>query len=156
MDTRRLARVAARYHLDLIVLFGSQATGHARADSDLDVAVRGYKPGWIGARRVPEWEWKTEVMGAVASAVDGGHEVDISFLNRATPLFLFEVARHGQVLYEKKPGDFTAFCSYAARRYYDDEKFFRLTRQYLEKNFGDHRRPKTRRTKTRQSQSISR
>jgi predicted nucleotidyltransferase len=149
MDKKRLARVAARYHLDLIVLFGSQATGRARADSDLDVAVRGYKPGWIGARRVREWEWKMEVMGAVASAVDGGHEVDVSFLNRATPLLLFEVARQGQLLYEKKPGDFTVFRSYAARRYDDNDKFFRARTESLRRWLGETRRSETRSRKTR-------
>ena len=143
-----LARIAKRYHLDLIVLFGSHATGRARADSDLDIAVRGIKPGWIGARRVPEWKWKTEVMGAVASAIEARCEVDISFLNRATPLFLFEVARHGKPLYQRKPTDFIVFQSYAARRYDDNAKFFRLTYQYLERRFGEKPRPKPCRAKT--------
>ena len=47
MDKSRLKRVSHSYHLDLIVLFGSQAKGRARADSDLDVAVRAYSPGGL-------------------------------------------------------------------------------------------------------------
>ncbi len=143
-----LAKIARRYHLDLIVLFGSQATGRARRDSDADIAVRSNKPGWVGARRVPEWKWKEQVMGAVASAMDMRYDVDISFLNHATPLFLFEVARHGKPLYQNKPTDFIVFQSYAARRYYDNEKFFRAREAFLREWLNETRRPKTRSRKT--------
>lgn len=155
MDKSRLKRVAARYHLDLIVLFGSQAKGRACADSDLDVAVRAYKPGWVANRRVPRWQWQLDVIGAVGAAVEDKHEADVSFLNHATPLFLIEVARHGQLLYEKKAGDFIVFKSYAARIYYDNEKFFRLTEQYLEKEFGGKPTTRTHRAKAEEPQAVS-
>ena len=151
----QIGKVARRYHLDLIVLFGSRAKGHARASSDVDVAVRAFKPGWIGKRRVPRWKWNLDVIGAVSSAVDDRRDVDVAFLNRATPLFMFEVARYGKLLYERKSGDFAVFRSYAARRYDDNAKFFWLTRQYLEKHFGTPG-PKTRRAKTGESPKISR
>ncbi|MDE3087894.1 MAG: nucleotidyltransferase domain-containing protein [Chloroflexota bacterium] len=137
-----IAKVAKRYHLDLVVLFGSHAKGYARPDSDMDIAVRASKMNWIRARRVPEWKWKLEVIGAVAGAVDVHNEVDVSFLNRAAPLFLFEVARCGKPLYQSKPTDFIIFQSYAARRYDDNEKFFRARAEFLRKSLHEARRPK--------------
>jgi predicted nucleotidyltransferase len=150
-----LAKIAKRYHLDLIVLFGSQAAARARPDSDWDVAVRGIKPGWIGARRVAEWKWKEQVMGAVATAIPARGEIDISFLNHATPLFIFEVARHGKPLYERKPTSFIEFQSYATRSYDDNAKFFYLVREYLEKRFGERPGSKTRRAKTSEPRRVS-
>src|SRR5581483_6461621 len=43
----------------------SQAKQRARPDSDIDVAVRADKPGWVGTRRVPQWKWELDVIGAV-------------------------------------------------------------------------------------------
>lgn len=152
----RLRRVARRYHLDLIILFGSHAKGRARPDSDLDIAVRAYKPGWIGTRRVPRWRWQLDVIGAVGNAFDYKYEVDVSFLNRATPLFLDQVARHGKLLYERKPGDFLTFKVYAARRYEDNEKFFGMTRRYLEKVYGERARSSAHRSKAGVPQAVAR
>ena len=55
-----------------------------------------------------------------------GHEVDVSLLNEASPLLMFEVARAGRVIFEE-PGTFSSFRSQAARMYYDNQA--RMLRQ---------------------------
>jgi predicted nucleotidyltransferase len=125
-DETRLKRVARKYGLDLVVLFGSHAKGRALARSDVDIAVR-RQPGRIE----PDW-LKLEIAGALEPAFPEAPEVDVAFLNEASSLLLFQVANTGHPLYERRPLLFWQFQSYAARRYDDDYKY-RLRRDaYLE------------------------
>lgn len=118
VDEAKLRDVAGRYDLDLIVVFGSQATGRARPGSDIDLAVRWVRCPWNDPDR------ELALVGELTEAVWGDGGLDVSFLNGADPLFLFQVASDGQALYERQPGDWIQFRSYAARRYYDAQKFF--------------------------------
>ncbi len=118
VDETRLRQIAERYGLDLIVVFGSQVTGRARPGSDIDLAVRWVHRPWNDPDR------ELALVGELTEAVWGRGDLDVSFVNGADPLFLFEVASDGQALYERQPVDFIEFQSYAARRYYDAQKFF--------------------------------
>ena len=74
-------------------LFGSRSTGKNRPDSDYDLAVLWPEPfdpieGFRLAAR----------MESELRSLCGG-EVDLVFLNQASPLLMFEVVRHGKVLY---------------------------------------------------------
>ncbi len=127
VDEKLLKRVARKYGLDLVVLFGSHASGRARAGSDVDIAVR-RQPG----RMEPD-SLKLEIAGALERAFPEAAEVDVAFLNEASSLLLFQVATTGHPLYERRPLLFWQFQSYAARRYDDDYKY-RLRRDaYLER-----------------------
>jgi predicted nucleotidyltransferase len=49
VDRTRLAELCRRYHVARLEVFGSQARGTARPDSDVDLLVTfedGYTPGW--------------------------------------------------------------------------------------------------------------
>jgi predicted nucleotidyltransferase len=134
IDLERLAGIAQQFGLDLIVLFGSHAKDRARPGSDLDVAVRAIRRPW------GDWNWEFEVANALSGVIRvSGSEIDVSFLNGASPLLMFEVARSGQVLYEKEWGVFSEFKSYAARVYYDNEPRFKRQAQYLKERFHDRR-----------------
>jgi len=122
----KLKRVARRYQLDLIVLFGSRAKGRARKGSDVDVAVRARRRRWGDA------DWELGLASDLASALESGGEVDVAFLNGADPVLLFEVASDGIPLFEAEPAGFAQFCSYAARRYEDNRKWFERRRRYQE------------------------
>lgn len=125
-DQKRLKQVARKYGLDLVVAFGSQVSGRTRAASDMDVAVR-FKPG-----RARSGSLELEVASQLDSVFPETLQLDVSFLNDASSLLLFEVATRGKPIYELKPLLFWQFQSYAARRYDDDYKF-RLRREaYLQ------------------------
>ncbi len=130
IDREQLNEIAKQFGLDLIVLFGSRAKGRTMPGSDVDIAVHAIKRPW------GDWNWEFEVADALSNAVkaDGG-EVDVAFLNGAAPLLMFEVARSGQVLFEKEWGTFSEFRSYAARVYYDNEPRFKRQAQYLKERF---------------------
>lgn len=127
VDEKLVKRVARKYGLDLVVLFGSHVSGRARAGSDVDVAVR-RQPGRLEADSL-----RLEVAAALERAFPEAAEVDVVFLNEAGSLLLFQVATTGRALYERQPMLFWQFQSYAARRYDDDYKY-RLRRDaYLDR-----------------------
>ena len=128
-DKAKLKKVARRYNLDLIVLFGSHAKGRARRGSDVDIAVRARRRRWGDA------DWELDLVGDLAGALESGGEVDVAFLNGADPILLFEVASDGVPLFEAEPAGFAQFCSYAARRYDDNRKWFERRRRYQERKY---------------------
>ena len=119
-----LTTVAREFGLRLIVRFGSTATHRARPDSDQDIAVLA-RPRLTLARAA-------RLVGRLEQAL-GPPEVDLTLLNDADPLLLYEVARDGVPLYEAEPAAFVAYRSYAARRFDDADKFRRATRAWLER-----------------------
>jgi predicted nucleotidyltransferase len=123
VNKQKLKDVAKRFDLDLIVLFGSQATGLARADSDMDIAVRTRTP-----REARTIEWELALMAALDEAIEG--DLDFVLLNDAPPLLLFEIATEGTPLHEAKPDTFLEFQLYAAKRHYDSQKFYALEWRY--------------------------
>ena len=124
----RVEEIAARLQdlpqampdLELVVLFGSRATGRARAGSDLDLAVRCTNPVDL-----------EQLYLALAPRLGSDH-LDLVDLRRAGPLLAFEVARSGHVLFEKRPGVFREFQSLAARRYCDTAKLRRAQRRAIQ------------------------
>ena len=117
---RRLADLpVAVPDLELLVLFGSVVRGRARTRSDVDLAVR-------CARRAD----LDTIYLAVAPRL-GTDRVDLVDLRAAGPLLSFEVARTGQLVFERRPGAFREFQALAARRYGDTEKLRRAGRRAI-------------------------
>ena len=79
-------------------------------------------------------EQELMLIGELAEAIQGDGDIDVVFLNGASPLLLFEVASSGKVLYQKEPTTFMQFQSYAARRYDDSRKFFPLQDSFIEEH----------------------
>src|SRR6185436_11198251 len=93
--------------LELVVLFGSTATGRRRAGSDVDVAVRCAGDADLDA-----------LHALLAPALETDR-LDLVDLRRAGPILAMEIARSGRLLYESRPGAFREFQSLASRRYCD-------------------------------------
>jgi len=129
VNSQKLTEIARRYDLDLVIVFGSQTREQARPGSDIDVAVRWIRRDWEDVER------ELALIGELTEAIWGDGDIDVSFLNGASPLLLFEVACSGVPLYERQPGGFTLFQSYAARRYYDQIKFSELQSEYLKERY---------------------
>lgn len=128
-NSQKLTEIARRYDLDLVIVFGSQTQGRACPGSDIDVAVRWTHRDWEDVER------ELALIGELTEAIWGDGDLDVSFLNGASPLLLFEVACSGVPLYERQPGDFNLFQSYAARCYYDQDKFAEIQGQYLKERY---------------------
>ena len=107
---QKLSPLFLRPDLQLVILFGSQAGGKTRAESDVDLAIQGDGPLDLVALA-------TEVIRLLQRS-----DVDLIDLRRAGPLLKMEVVRGGKLLFEKSPGLYLAFCSLATCRYIDTRK----------------------------------
>ncbi len=106
--------------LELLVLFGSAATGRTRPSSDLDLAVRCEGPADLDALYV------------VLAPRFRTDRLDLVDLRRGGPLLAFQIARAGLVLFERSAGLFREFQSLAARRYADTRKLRQAQRRAIE------------------------
>lgn len=106
----RLAPLCVDPNIELIILFGSVATGVSHAESDLDLAVQG--------------KGQLDLVSLTNAITQLLHRdaVDVVDLRRASPLLMMEVVRGGRLLYERAAGSYAAFCSLAHRRYVDAAK----------------------------------
>lgn len=108
LDTRQLgALLDAVPGVCLAVLFGSTARGHARAGSDIDIAVA----------MAPGAEFATATRVALERAT--GRPVSVTRLTDAPPLLRFEIARDGMVLTEREPGAWVRFQAEAMVDWWD-------------------------------------
>ncbi|HVS63472.1 MAG TPA: nucleotidyltransferase domain-containing protein [Thermoanaerobaculia bacterium] len=117
-------------------LFGSQTTGSARPDSDVDVAVLvdcrqsvDGKPSrddetvsGIDARRATIWR----LAGRLGREV-GSHRLDLVLLNDAPPLLRHRVVRDGRLLIERSPEERVRFVRRTIREVQD----FQVRREWF-------------------------
>jgi predicted nucleotidyltransferase len=96
--------------LQLVLLFGSMASGRATRQSDIDLAFLFDEP-------VDNLALTNRVIRLLQT-----DKVDVLDLRRTSPLLSFAGAKEGKLLYERTPGLFNSFCSLAFRRYIDTKK----------------------------------
>lgn len=114
---------AERVGCRLLVLFGSEAQGGAREDSDVDLAVL--------CRPVPTPEERLRIIGQLQDLL-GARMPDVVFLHPGTsPVLRFEAFRTGVPLYEAEPGLFVEERVRAAMLYQDALPFRRALGQRL-------------------------
>jgi len=98
-----------RFGLDTLWLFGSAASGAARPDSDLDIAVL--------LRSRPSVQDLLAARESLGSAL--GRDVDLVDLEQASPILAMQVIRHGSILHESAPGHRVLFAAGLVARYED-------------------------------------
>jgi predicted nucleotidyltransferase len=106
-----------------VYLFGSQSTGKAKPESDLDLAIL-LQPGQ--EKDFPLLEL------AVSLERTLGRRVDLVILNRAGELLKYQVRRNGRLLFERDPRLRKQF-EIRGRKSFED--FLYLHRRYLRRAF---------------------
>ena len=122
MDPSKLQAIAKRHGILLLLQFGSTVTGHARGDSDLDLAVL--------LERVPEDLGQYGELASDLQALAPDRKVDLALLNRADPLFLKQITEHCALVYGP-PRRLHELKMYAFKRYQDHRKYLALEREYV-------------------------
>lgn len=108
----RLLELAHQQGWELVVLFGSQARGTARAGSDTDIGV---------------------LRGSGPRDARGLERFDLVWLDEASWLLCSEVAREGRCLWQASPGAFENFQSESLRRSWLAEVWRQRDRDFLKR-----------------------
>lgn len=109
--------------IDLCILFGSQATGKVRANSDVDIALFSATDSTLKDRLLRLYGELEDLFG---------YEVDLVIIDRDTdPVLRLEIFQHGKPLYESQPGLFTDQRILAVKIFDDTEPLRRVRRRIL-------------------------
>ena len=106
--------------VEVAACFGSAARGRLTADSDVDVYVR--------LRRGASWSPQQELALIPELCAAAGREVDLTLEDeeRTSVILRLEVARHGRLLFERRPGAWVDLRARAMLAYADLEPWMRL------------------------------
>ena len=118
----KIAKIAKKFHLKLIVVFGSFASGKNRVDSDLDIAILGIK----------EISFSEQINLINEFSRVFNKNIDLSILNNVNPLLLFEVSKNSILLYGSRE-DFLKFKLYAFKVYNDYTPYFEMEKNLNKK-----------------------
>lgn len=114
-----VSRYAPEYNIILAVLFGSQARGTARSDSDVDIAFLA-NPRLDTARLANLQTLLSEALGA---------RVDLVDIGGAAPLLLKQIALEGKSVYESTQGAFATVRVQAMMLYFDAKPLLALRKR---------------------------
>jgi len=118
----KIAKIAKKFHLKLIVVFGSFVSGKNRVDSDLDIAILGIK----------EISFSEQINLINEFSRVFNKNIDLSILNNVNPLLLFEVSKNSILLYGSRE-DFLKFKLYAFKVYNDYTPYFEMEKNLNKK-----------------------
>ena len=118
----KIAKLAKKFQLKLVIIFGSFANGKNRQDSDLDIAVLGSK----------EVFFDEQIRLTNELALIFNKNIDLSVLNKANPLLLFQASKNPILLYGQRQ-DFLKFKLYAFNRYNDYAPYFAMEKNLNKK-----------------------
>lgn len=126
VNESKLIALCRDLDLSLVVLFGSQAQGQARDDSDIDIAVLSDRVG----DQALESDYQAKVWESFLWLFSRA-DVDVIFLNQVSSLLGYKISQTGQIIYEARPRLWHNFKLLAAKRYSDAQKFFDLKKRRI-------------------------
>lgn len=116
--------------LKLLVLFGSRARGEEDPSSDWDFAFLSDPDHPVD--RKPFWFPGSDLLDTLSHLLQISDEkIDIVDLNNCSDILAHFVARDGQVIYEKIPGEFAQFQQHALKTKTDLKEFRRKQREQV-------------------------
>jgi len=122
MENVKVRSFCEKNNIELLVLFGSHASGKIRPESDIDLAVK-LREGTRGS--------KLELIYQLDD-IFNGKDIDLVVLTADTePLLLYEIYLSGKVLYETCPGIFDSGRLRAWKLYIDTESLRAMQKKYL-------------------------
>jgi len=121
-----IKKLAPKYRLSLVLLFGSQASGKTHSKSDVDIAYLTEKE----MRPIEEARMALEFSEKLKINVK---DLEIVNLKEAIPFLLRQIADKSVLLYEKEPLIFANFKIYAFKRFMEAQKLFKLKEKSLNK-----------------------
>jgi len=132
-DNDKLQQIVEKYHLKLLVYYGSYARqeDYGPSRSDIDIAF------------ISEQQLNSQQLFDLMSDLILLHRksnIDLVNLQTASGLLKEAVANDGRVLYEKEEGYFQALCPYLYKCYYETRKFRQAKHALFEKRLEEELR----------------
>ncbi len=130
IDTDKLQQIVEKYHLKLLVYYGSYARqeDYDPSRSDIDIAF------------ISEQQLNSQQLFDLMSDLILLHRksnIDLVNLQTASGLLKEAVANDGRVLYEKEEGYFQALCPYLYKCYYETRKFRQAKHALFQKRLAE-------------------
>lgn len=122
----KAAELAHKYNLDMIVLFGSYADSTATKRSDVDIAYAKGEP----------LSFEDQLsLGNELVPLFGTEAADVVYLNKTSPVFMYEIMKKAKLLFSRSPMLFSNLFSYSIKRLHEnmflyDLKLDRLCEEY--------------------------
>lgn len=114
-------KLVKKHGLEFAVIFGSQANGKARQDSDLDIGILDPKP--------ETYKRYGDLFNGF-STIFKGQNVDVRMIKGAEPVFLYNALCKGKFLAGKKQ-DFLNYQAFAFKNFIDSKLLFELKEKQL-------------------------
>lgn len=118
-DKKQLDNIVKKYHIADVYVFGSQVTGYARKDSDLDIGVR-FVEG------LPRGGIVGKIYGNLASEIQsltGEYAIDLVLIDEAPLHFQYKIITKGELIFSANREDSYNFVESVANRYRDYKYF---------------------------------
>lgn len=119
----KIAELAKKYGLSLVLLFGSQITGKTHKGSDIDIAYFSDK--------AIDMNNESRLIIELAE-IFKTNSVDLVSLRNAPPLLQKEITDNATVVYESKKSLFNEFVINAIKKYFETKKLFKIRSEYLD------------------------
>lgn len=119
-----IEKIARKYSLDLLLLFGSRTSGKTYRGSDFDVAYL--------SERILTLKEESELIFAL-TPIFKSENIDLVNLKTAPPLLFYAVFKNCRALYEKKPLIFAGLRAYAFKKYIETKSLYAEKFKRLEK-----------------------
>ncbi len=125
-----IERVAKKYHLSLVLLFGSRVSGKIHKHSDYDIAVLGNKPldlmeeGKIICDFFPIFRTQ---------------EVDLVDLKKAPPLLMKKIFDENEILFCKDLEIYYKYQTYSLKKFIEARQLFEASAGFFKFNINKFR-----------------
>jgi len=113
---KKVQKIAEKYNLRLLALFGSRAKGNFSSKSDYDFAYLSKNILSISE----EANLATDLAEIFKNCL-----IDLSSIRNSSPLLLRQITKEGEIFYEDMPGLFTEIYLYALRIYRETLPLYR-------------------------------
>ncbi len=128
IDSEKLEKYSRERGIIFLILFGSQALGNVREDSDYDIAVLTTKE-----KNISDFKNYVDMLDFLSESLGlPDNRIDLTNLNKTNPFHRYEVTSAGILLYgdEDRYADYKAFVF---KNYIDSKPLFELEKFLIEK-----------------------
>ena len=120
-----IQKLAQKYSLELLLLFGSQVTGKTHKESDFDF-------GYISSRKL-DLDDEGCLINDLLFLAEKHDERVINLVNikKAKPLLLYAMTSQSQLLYEKGAAAFATLRAYGFKKYVETKPLYKMKAERL-------------------------